>query len=474
MLTYNLVKDKKSSLYVQLYECIKKDIERGDIVAHQKLPSKRSLAEHHGLSIMTVQNAYLQLFSEGYIYTQERKGYFASEMPQMEQQHEYKNVALGIHSIENDTEKKYYRFDISQSSMDKNSFPFALWAQQMREVMRQNQDTLLEKLPPAGLWALRKAISEYLLQNRRLYADPSTILIGAGTEYLYALLAKLLGRDAIVAVENPCYGKITEVYKSEGLDVKHIPLDSYGLSVEALAKSSAHIVHLSPAHNFPTGIVMPITRRMDILEWAKEKEGRYIIEDDYDSEFRFASKPLPSLFSKDNYEKTIYMNTFSKTLAPTLRISYMILPSKLMEKYTRHFSFYSCPVCGFEQHILANFISKGYFERHINRMRKKYKQQRDAILQSIRESTLGKDAEIREELSGLHFILYIKTSKKESEIKELAQGYGLKLSFLADFYRDMPVSPTSTGIELLVNYAGIEPQAMAQIMKILAKMLHSF
>ncbi len=471
MLTYNLVKNKKSPLYVQLYECIKKDIESGDILAHQKLPSKRSLAEHHSLSIMTVQNAYLQLFSEGYIYTQERRGYFASEIPQMEQNNEFKNRIVRLNAAASDTEKKYYRFDISQSSMDKKSFPFALWSQQMREVMRQNQDTLLEKLPPAGLWALRKAISEYLLQNRRLYADPNTILIGAGTEYLYALLAKLLGRDAIVAVENPGYGKITTVYTSEGLDVKHIPLDSSGLSVDVLAKSPAHIVHLSPAHNFPTGIVMPIARRMDILEWAKEKEGRYIIEDDYDSEFRFASKPLPSLFSKDMYEKTIYMNTFSKTLAPTLRISYMILPPKLMEKYTRDFSFHSCPVCGFEQHILANFISKGYFERHINRMRKKYKQQRDAILQSIQESELGQYAEIREELSGLHFVLYIKTTKKESEIKQLAQGYGVKLSFLSEFYMDKPPLNKGEGIEFLVNYAGIEPQSMAQIMKILAKIL---
>ncbi len=474
MLTYNLQKTRKSPLYIQVYEHIKADIEKGNILAHEKLPSKRSLAEHHNVSIITVQNAYLQLFSEGYIYTQERKGYFASEIQRMGPTFSPQQKDFVLNYAEQNTEREYYNLDISQSSMDKKNFPFAIWTKHMREVMRQNQDSLLERLPSLGLWTLRKTISDYLRHNRGLHANPNTILIGAGTEYLYAILAKLLGRNATFAVENPCYGKITSVYRSEGIQVKHISLDKEGLSLEELEKSGADIVHVSPAHNFPTGIVMPITRRMELIEWAKAKEGRYIIEDDYDSEFRFASKPLPSLFSKDSYENTLYMNTFSKTLAPTLRISYMILPPKLMEIYQRDFAFHSCPVCGFEQHILARFMEQGSFERHINKMRKKYKQQRDAILACIQNSPLSNCTHIREELSGLHFVLHIATAKKDAEVKSLAKEYGLKLSFLSEFYMDT-VQPmyddSSHGIDLLVNYAGIDVLSMHKVVHILTKIL---
>ncbi len=470
MLTYNLDKRKKTSLYMQLYENIKGDIEQGTIGAHEKLPSKRSLAEHHTISVLTVQNAYLQLFSEGYIYTQERKGYFACDIPQG---HALQSGSTKIEYENLLAEKTFYPIDISQSSVDKKNFPFTLWAKQMREVMTHNQDALLEKIPPLGLWELRKAISKYLFHYRGLHADPNNILIGAGTEYLYGILAKLLGRDSIFAVENPCYGKITSVYTSEGICVKPIPLDENGLSVQLLAQSEAQVVHISPAHNFPTGIVMPISRRMDILAWAMEKEGRYIIEDDYDSEFRFASKPLPSLYSKDGYEKTLYMNTFSKTIAPTLRISYMILPSALMQKYHEKFSFYACPVCGFEQHVLANFISKGYFERHINRMRKKYKQQRDGILRLIQESALAKQSEIKEELSGLHFILVIKTKKKDVQVQRLAKEYGIKISFLSEFYREGEQKKDNACIELIVNYSGVDVESMAKAIKILSKIICS-
>ncbi len=483
MLTYNIHK-QDGSLYIQMYENIKKDIENGNIKAHQKLPSKRALAQHHNISIITAQNAYLQLYSEGYIYSKERSGYYASDILQIKNTSTTKLNFIKSNFTENN-ESPFYSIDISASSINKNNFPFRLWNKEMREVMALKQEDLLAKVPSLGLWELRKAIAEYLYRFRALQVDPNNILIGAGTEYLYSMLVKLLGRNNTVAVEYPCYKKINYVYNSEGITVKNIHLDSYGLSVDELYKSKANIVHISPAHNFPTGIVMPISRRLEILEWLNKEENRFIIEDDYDSELRFTAKPLESLFSKDLSKKTIYMNTFSKTLAPNLRISYMILPEQLIEKYNKNLQFTTCPVCSFEQHILAQFISKGNFERHINRMRKKYKIQRDEILNIIQESTLATKSEIKEELSGLHFILKLKTKKEDKELKKLAGEYGIKTSFLSDFYdtshnindndnlekKSKSISKESSKGDLIINYSGIDSNSMKKFVSILSKIL---
>ncbi len=479
MLTYDISK-KDTSLYIQIYEYIKKDIENGNIKAHQKLPSKRSLAQHHNISTITVQNAYLQLYSEGYIYSKERSGYFAYDILQIKN-----NSTNKLNYIKSDfTEKSdqsFYSIDISESSINKSNFPFHLWNKEMREVMASKQGDLLAKVPSLGLWELRKAIAEYLYKFRALQVDPNNILIGAGTEYLYSMLVKLLGRNNTVAVEYPCYKKINYVYNSEGIKVKNIHLDSQGLNMNELYKSKANILHISPAHNFPSGIVMPISRRLEILEWLNKDKNRFIIEDEYDSEFRFMAKPLESLFSKDSSKKTIYMNTFSKTLAPNLRISYMILPEQLIEKYNKILYFTTCPVCSFEQHILAQFIAKGNFERHINRMRKKYKIHRDEILTIIHTSALAKMCEIKEELSGLHFILKLKTKKKDQEIKELAREYGIKTSFLSDFYDNSlnihnkeiskeRVKEVPRG-ELIINYSGIDVNSMKKFVNILFKII---
>ncbi len=486
MLTYNIVK-QNASLYIQMYENIKQDIESGKIKAHEKLPSKRALAQHHNISTITVQNAYLQLYSEGYIYSKERSGYFACDILQIKNNSSNKLNYIKSDFTEN-SDKSFYSIDISESSINKNNFPFRLWNKEMREVMASKQEDLLAKVPSLGLWELRKAIAEYLYKFRALQVDPNNILIGAGTEYLYSMLVKLLGRDNIVAVEYPCYKKINYVYNSEGIEIKNIHLDSHGLSVDELYKSKANIVHLSPAHNFPSGIVMPISRRLEILEWLNKAENRFIIEDEYDSEFRFMAKPLESLFSKDSSKKTIYMNTFSKTLAPNLRISYMILPEQLIAKYNKTLHFTTCPVCSFEQHILAQFISKGNFERHINRMRKKYKIHRDEILNSIEQSPLGKMCEVKEELSGLHFILKLKTKKEDEEIKSLAREYGIKTSFLSDYYDislnhnkkianelskniSKNISRNIPRGDLLINYSGIDTDSMKKFLKILTKII---
>lgn len=466
MLTYNLEKKTESPLYMELYKSVKKDIERGNIKANGKLPSKRELAEHLGISIMTVQNAYAQLVAEGFIYSKQRKGYFACEISHILQTGvsyiELSNPLLEMPSKDMDT------INLCENSISSKQFPFTVWAKQMRQVISENDDILLSKLPNMGLWSLRKAISDYLYRFRGMVVDPNLIVIGAGTEYLYGLIIKLLGRDKNYAIEDPGYKKISQIYNAEGVQIKYIPIDKSGLRVDSLMKENADVVHLSPSHHFPIGTVMPIKRRMEILKWVHSTQGRYIIEDDYDSEFRFEGKPLPTLMSNDTMQKTIYINTFSKTIAPSLRISYMILTPELAKKYNEQLGFYTCPVSGFEQYILAKFITDGHFERHINRMRRFYKKSRDSIIHLIKNSPLGSISEIKEEMSGLHFVLKLKTNKSDYELKTLAKTKGLKISFISDYSFDPKNCPSS---EMIVNYSGIEIDTMKKALDILSSIL---
>ena len=252
------------------------------------------------------------------------------------------------------------------------------------------------------MFELRCAIAEHLREFRGIDADPNCIVVGAGTEYLYGLLIQLLGFDKVYALEDPGYRKIAQVYESYGVQYRFTPMDKEGIDPKALEKSGADILHISPSHHFPTGIVTPIARRYTLLDWAARSENRYIIEDDYDSEFRLTGKPIPALQSIDSADRVIYMNTFSKSLASTIRISYMVLPTALAEAFYKNLGFYACTVSNLEQYTLAKFISEGYFEKHINRMRIRYKQKRPHLK---RDEALRfvKVAKIDAEDAGLHF-----------------------------------------------------------------------
>lgn len=467
MLTYNLNTNREIPLYVELYKCIKEDIERGSIEANEKLPSKRALAEHLGISIITVQNAYAQLVAEGYIYSKQRKGYFADTIATMQPMDS--NLKLPEAPVQSNTpENKVKTINLCENTLRDSGFPFTTWVRQMRHVMSQSNESLLGKIPNMGLFSLRKAISDHLFRFRGLSVDPHLILIGAGTEYLYSVIIKLLGREKVYVVEDPGYKRISQIYNAEGVRMSHITLDECGLCIETLKQTQADVVHISPSHHFPTGTVMPIRRRMDILKWADASPGRMIIEDDYDSEFRFEGKPLPTMMSIDTSQNTIYMNTFSKTIAPSLRISYMVLTPKLAQQYNKDFGFYSCPVCGFEQHILANFIANGYFERHINRMRRYFKQKRDTMLHLIKSSLLNERSEVSSELNGLHFVLKLKTDVCDSQFKELAKDQGLTISFISDYCCHIKNCSSS---ELIVNYSGIEVADMKKAVDILSGIL---
>ena len=392
MLTYPLNKESGRSLYEQLYEGIRRDILSGTLPAHQRLPSKRALAQHLEVSIITVQNAYEQLAAEGYIYSQEKRGYYVSPVERPLQA-----AARQPAPLPPEPEQKTYFLDLVTNSIDRAYFPFTVWARLMRETLLERDKALLQAAPYNGAEELRRAISDYLRQFRGMNVDSSQIIVGAGTEFLYSLLIQLLGREKCYAVEDPGYSKIAEIYRSHQVNLRQVGLDEKGLSTRLLRRQKADIVHLSPSHHYPTGIVMPIGRRQELLRWAEEQEGRWILEDDYDSEFRFVGRPIPTLFSIDEAQRVIYLNTFSKTIAPSIRISYMILPPRLMEVYREKLGFYACTVSGFEQYTLAKFMAQGRYEQHLSRMKARYRQKRDAVIAMLRSSPLADRVEIMEQ-----------------------------------------------------------------------------
>ena len=460
MLTYTFEKHSGVSLYEQLYRHIKEDILYGRLVAGEKLPSKRTLSSHLELSVITVKNAYEQLIAEGYIYSQEKRGYFVSRIDRP--LHPGKASTLPQRE-----EEPTYELDLVTNSISAEYFPFTVWSKTMRQTILEQDTDLLQPPPFNGARSLRCAIADNLQQFRGMTVDPEQIVIGAGTEFLYYLLIQLLGRDRTYAVEDPGYGKIGRIYESNQVTLRRIALDEAGLSADALRQSGADVVHISPSHHYPTGIVMPIARRQELLRWADEQPGRYILEDDYDSEFRFVGRPIPTMFSTDRHERVIYLNTFSKTIAPSIRISYMILPLHLLEEYRSRLSFYACTVSSFEQHTLAAFMAQGRYEQHINRMRNRYRQKRDAVIESIRTGPLAGKVEIMEQDAGLHFLLRLDTKMTDDALRRAAAEKGVRLALLSDYYYNSEDAPQHV---VVVNYSGIELDALRRGLARLAEL----
>lgn len=406
MLTYTLDKQAGLSLYEQLYRRVKADILSGRLAAGEKLPSKRALAAHLEVSVITVKNAYEQLMAEGYLTGVEKKGYFVSAV--------LPSPAAVPASLEQPPPPRepVWFLDLATNSIAAEDFPFTVWARLMRQTILEQGTGLLRSTPPQGAWALRQAIAAHLRQFRAMEVTAEQIIVGAGTEVLYNLLVQLLGRDRLYGVEDPGYGKIAHIYRAAGAEVTALPLDEAGVSVEALRRSDADVVHISPSHHYPTGLVMPIARRQELLRWAQEVPARVILEDDYDSEFRFVGRPIPTLFSIDGGEQVVYLNTFSKTIAPSIRISFMVLPRRLLADFRQKLGFYACTVSAFEQYTLAQFLAGGWYEKHLSRMRKHYRQKRDAVIAAVYKSPLAPYAAITEEDAGLHFLLRLDARRR--------------------------------------------------------------
>lgn len=493
MLTYSFSETSKISLYEQLYHYIKDDILCGALNCGDKLPSKRSFAKHLNISTITIENAYAQLLAEGYLYSIPKRGYYVSDIteltvfapavsrktPEPFSRHAEDcglsnscgasspyDVSANTSVLQQNPSAPPVFADFISNQTCADQFPFATWARLMRQVIAEKSTELMTNPPSGGILELRQAIAGHLQQFRGMEVRPEQIIVGAGTEYLYGLLIQLFGHDKIYGVENPGYMKIARIYEMSRVQTRYISMGSSGIHMRELEESQADIMHLSPAHHFPTGIVTSVSRRREILNWASEREGRYIIEDDYDCEFRLMGKPIRSLQSMDKAGRVVYMNTFTKSLSSTIRISYMVLPEELLAQFHARLGFYSATVSNFEQYTLAKFIKEGYFEKHINRMRKYYRNQRDALLSCIKKSPLSSCVTITEKDAGLHFLMHIESDLSEETIRQNALQKGIRLASLSQFYHgEKPVS----GAAFIINYSAIQPERLDEAIHLLSQ-----
>ena len=382
------------------------------------------------------------------------------------------------HAIEQARDPEYF-VDLKANRTSVSLFPATVWGRYMREALSLPSDNLLRSIPFNGLPELRRAIASYLRRTRGMDVSPDCIIIGAGSEYLYGRLLQMLGPTTTFAMENPGYRKFAAISKAFGNPWRPVPIDESGLLVDELEESGADVVHVSPANHFPTGIVMPIKRRLELFEWANRARKRYIIEDDYDSEFRYSGRLIMPLFADDASDKVIYLNAFSKTMVPSLRISYMVLPPKLLARYVDTMSFYSCTVSSFEQYALARFIDEGHLERHINRTRNFYRRQREAVLREIAQSPLAEISHVEERNAGTHFLLYVRTRLTHDQVRQRGAEQGLNISLFNDYLLrdgDGLSERTTKRFEqysngetaLVLNYAGIEPERLSETVRRLA------
>lgn len=430
-----------SRLYEQIYQHIKKEIREGKLLAGERLPSTRSLAEYLQVARSTVDYAYGQLSDEGYIEARPCKGYFVCPMEELlgpenggapcgsGGPREDEGLSPGPRDGETPGAPPWI-CDFSPHEIDMSGFPFGVWKRITKNILTDANSNLFSRGEPQGDYELRLTICRYLHSSRGVNCRPEQIVVGAGNDYLLLLLEKLLGRQVRIAMENPTYLRSFRILKSFAYQIAMVEADESGMKVEELFKEKVNAVYCMPSHQFPSGTVMPIGRRMELLKWAAGAQERYIIEDDYDSEFRYRGKPIPALLATDGQGKVIYLGSFSKAIAPAIRISFMVLPKALLEKYMRELSFYSCTVSRIDQSILNEFIRDGYFERHLNRMRKIYRAKHELLLEELRP--FRKKFEVTGENAGLHLLLTAKGEISEKELVAEAAGVGVRVYGLSE------------------------------------------
>lgn len=420
-LTIALKKEKGDYYYGQIYNYITNEIKTGKLLVGEKLPSSRLLAENLQVSRSTVQSAYDQLVAEGYLEAKPQSGYFVckiEELFQIQVDHDYEKQK----PVEAQPQVTY---DFSPNGIDMTSFPFKTWRSITKNVLSDDNYKLFSLGKPQGEWELRTTISRYLHGSRGVNCIPEQIIIGAGNDYLLMLLQKILGNKQQIVMESPTYKRAYHILNSLEYPVETVALDDQGMSVEALRASHGNIAYVMPSHQFPMGTIMPIGRRMELLNWANEENNRYLIEDDYDSEFRYKGKPIPALQAVDTMGKVIYIGTFSKSIAPAIRVSYMVLPLNLLQQYHEKAGFVASTVSRIDQTILNEFIKEGHFERHLNKMRKINKTKHDILYGLLKE--FQGDFTVFGENAGLHVLLECRDGRTEEELISRAVSLDVKV-----------------------------------------------
>ena len=429
----NIDKTTKEPLYIQIYKSIKKSIIQKNIKMGTKLPSKRKLSKQLSVSINTIDTAYSQLVSEGFIKSIPKSGFYVCDIKNLDiinfNQKKYINI-----NFQKEEENKNL-LDFSLYGIDKSSFPYTTWKKLIREVLNLNAYDFLKISPTEGEKSLREVISNQIYLRRGIVASSDRIIIGAGTDNLIEIINSILKKDCKIAMEDPTYINSYNYFKRMGHNIISVETDEYGISIENIKDMENIVVYITPSHQFPLGITMPINRRLEILKWVKQGKNRYIIEDDYDSEFRYDSKPIPALHSIDNNDNVIYLGSFSRSISPTLRISYLIIPEKLINIYKNNYKNTSCAVSKLEQLILEKFISYGHYETHINKMRKIYSEKREFIIKELKYHFKDNIIFFGEN-AGYHIIFKIKNINNELELYNKLLLNNVKIYLISDFFNN--------------------------------------
>lgn len=468
----------KIPLYEQIYGYIKNEVQAGRIKSGEKLPSTRSLCRYLEVSRSTVELAYEQLLSEGYVEAQACRGFFVTDVKGL-----YRlDHPMQEYGADKAEKKEEYLYDFTPNGVDLNSFPYNAWRKLSKESLLDDRTELFRLGDPQGEYALRAAICSYLHQARGVNCGPEQIIVGAGNDYLLMLLATVIGLDHKVAFENPTYRQAYRLFKNLSCRICTVDMDSQGMDVEKLEASGADIAFVMPSHQYPLGIVMPLKRRLALLKWAGQEEGRYIIEDDYDSEFRYKGRPIPALQGYDKNEKVIFIGTFSKAIAPAIRMSYLVLPGPLLEQFQKRSGFFNSTVSKVDQLILTRFIEEGYFERHLNKTRALYKSRHDVLLSCLKSTFCQNEPSCRQsreearqnrgafqisgERAGVHLLLHVRNGMTEEELIGRAKTRGIRVYGLSEYYVEPQQDKSAT---ILLGYANMSEEKIVKAVGILAE-----
>lgn len=459
-LTFQLDSKIETPLYEQIYIYIKNEIKEGRLCKNMKLPSARRLSTHLEVSRSTIDVAYGQLVSEGYVYAVPCKGYFVSDIELLVDMTTNTENISKIKRTALDT-KINKQIDFNIGGIDLDSFPFSTWRKITKNVLSADNKELFKIGNSKGDSDFREVIRKYLYESRGVEANSSQIIVGAGNDYLIMVLSKFLG-DVSIGMENPCYIQAYKMFNALEHKLCAIDMDEQGINVKKLAASNVDICYVTPSHQFPTGIVMPIKRRLELLKWAGQKDNRFIIEDDYDSEFRYVGKPIPSLISIDIDEKVIYMGTLSRSIAPAIRMSYMVLPKALVEKYNTNMNFFSSTVSRIDQTIVKEFMEDGYFERHLNKMRSIYKTKHDLLISEIKK--MKTPVYISGQNAGVHITLQVDNQMEEEKLISSAKENGIIVYGLSNFTIGDYDNYSNNGLKsnILLGFAGLTADEIVQ------------
>lgn len=451
-------------IYRQLYSQLKEDILAFKYESHEKLPSKRDMSQHLNISVNSVKAAYEQLLAEGYIYTEERKGYFIEPLEKLIID---PNAQISLNVQEQQIEDAY-DYSFSHISTDISAFPVEVWTKLVKRVF-ENYDHELSSIPQIkGPIELRQSIAKLVSYQRGIQCHPEQIVIGSGTNILLTKLIQLLPDEIKIAVENPGYSRFRTLIRQTTAQLKPIALDHKGISIEAIKQAQPDATIVTPSHQFPMGIIMPVSRRIDLLNWASQTQS-YIIEDDYDSEFKYETDNIPSLFSFDKNERVIYLGTFSKTLMPGLRMSYMILPINLVKQFD-HYNLNMIPDFSTIHALTLNLmIKEGYYEKYVKKMHQIYGKKRETLITHL-SNTFTNNIRIKDTRAGLHFIVEVNTPFSYQEIESRAKEMKLELYTLNRF-SVKALEKNSSYKTLIIGFSKIKQEQIPQAVQRLKEVI---